>query len=90
MNNKIQMTEEQAREIVTVIEQDYDVLYISEGVEKLKQAGYIIKNPVEEAEEMYNDFQTVCAENSSRSDLITIMDKQHEAIQYLKRSHGGE
>ena len=72
MSDKIQMTEEQAREIVVVIEQDYDVSYISKGIEKLKQAGYIIKSElqqkVEEAERMYlkilsereiNDFEVV-------------------------------
>ena len=84
MSNKILMTEEQAREIVTVIEQDYDVLYISEGVEKLKQAGYIIKSKlqqkVEEAERMYLKIQSERAFSGLEVVLI-------RAFRELKQSH---
>ena len=50
-------------------------------INAVKQAGYIRRNPVEEAEEMYNNYKNGinCL---TRTD---IMEKQHEAIQYLKK-----
>lgn len=94
MSDKIQMTEEQAREIVSIIEQDYDVVYIDLGVEKLKQAGYIKKSElqqkVEEAEELlllkgsYADG----LDSLNRIRLLReIAGKCEEAIQLLKQSH---
>ena len=78
MNNKIQMTEEQAKQ-----------MYLECGdmgngwklfVERAKEKGYIRKNPVEEAEEMYLN---MCKEGYEDG----VHEKLYEAIQYLKRSH---
>jgi hypothetical protein len=43
-----------------------------------KQAGYIKKDPVEEAEEMYQNRM------SNEVDWMDLADKQHDAIKYLK------
>lgn len=59
---------------------DYDYKVMKE---KVIAKGYIRKNPVEEAEEMYKNFQPYFKPYSSE-DLKEIIDKQHEAIQYLK------
>ena len=94
MNNRIQLTEEQAREIVSIIEQDYDVIYIDEGVEKLKQAGYILKSElqqkVEEAEEVINQIGSII-KNCKHEERICLVwkdsKKLFEAFNLLKQSH---
>ena len=61
-------------------------------MDQLKQAGYISKNSVEEAEEMYNEFKRFHLTHSYNNDMLNdalikandIIGKQHEAIQYLK------
>ena len=80
---RIQMTEEQAREMienisVSLLEKGYDSAYVVKG---LKQAGFIKKDIVELAEEMYYKLHDWEMSPQYRNCL----DKQHEAIQLLKK-----
>jgi hypothetical protein len=81
--DKIQMTEEQFNQLMhDCIITDFKTGYVNLLETRIKaiQAGYIKKDKVEEAEEMYNnlDLDKIYA-NSRR-----VLEKQHEAIQYLK------
>jgi hypothetical protein len=74
---KIQMTEEQAYEICRIISgsNNWD-----EDLKRLKQAGYIRKSAVEEAEEMYKEWLNRIGDMSE----TVVMDKMYSAIQELK------
>ena len=62
---------------------DYDYKVMKE---KVIAKGYIRKNPVEEAEEMYHDKikERNNFEYASKYSISQIVDKQNEAIQYLQ------
>lgn len=62
---------------------DFENLNVNRSILLAKQSGYIRRNPVEEAEEIYKNFQPYFKPYSPE-DLKEIIDKQHEAIQYLK------
>ena len=47
-----------------------------------KEKGYIRKNPVEEAEEMYNAFSD--SDDRCASNILELIIKQHNAIQYFQ------
>lgn len=77
----IQITEKQAREILQISINGFSDNGFKESITRLKQAGYIKKNPVEEAEDKYRQFVLYGYGLNSAKNLIK---KQHEAIQYLK------
>lgn len=58
---------------------------IKNTFENIKRAGFIRKNPVEEAEKIYNAFSD--SDDRCASNLLELMIKQHEAIQYLKEKN---
>ena len=87
---KIQMTEEQARELLGSLVQIsekhqylFNIVGHKETLSEWKELGYIIKNPVEEAEEMYNHIMNDSgwSMHSIYNDTILC---QHEAIIYLQ------
>ena len=81
MNEKVKMTEEQAYQLVKVIFNANCATFPS-AMSELKKAGYILPDPVEEAEEMYRAYNP---NDSNMFDMMhEIMDKQHEAIQLMK------
>lgn len=85
---KIQMTEEEAREIIrTLVETDTiknifneDAIKKSEDacIEKLNNKGYIRKSAVEEAEELYTELKL------STYNFTVLEEKQHKVIHELK------
>lgn len=98
-NDKIQMTEEQARHgfrriipfgFVKTLDEE---MFFESFITNMKNAGYIIKSElqqkVEEAEEMYHDKikERNNFEYASKYSISQIVDKQNEAIQLLKQSH---
>ena len=99
MTEKIQMTEEQAREISNLMMctspcSKYPNKCEECGINILKHAGYIIKSEleklVEEAEEMYNNRKNI--EDKNEYDYWIewyrkLASKQNETIQALKKSH---
>ena len=93
MTEKIQMTEEQAREISNLMMctnpcSKYPNKCEECGINILKHAGYIIKSEleklVEEAEEIHKTFYSP---NGSKLTHRDIIDKYFEVIQALKKSH---
>lgn len=84
--DKIQMTEEQAREILKSLG-GYNIdINMDYGMAKLKQAGYITRPIWEEAEEMYDEwFKNVKNHNV---DQFHIMQKMYSAIIALKEKVG--
>lgn len=83
MSDKIQMTEEQGRKFFIDIFSDY---FDSESetlsaLKIAKEKGYIRKNPVEEAEELWQKWNNREFDATERVSLII---KFYEAIQYLK------
>lgn len=86
MSGQIQMTEEQARDdfrrIIpfNLIKTEDEEMFFESFITNMKNAGYILPNPVEEAEEMYENHIRYFSMGVAK-DLI---EKQHEAIQYLK------
>ena len=65
---------------------------IESSIKDLKQAGYILPDPVQEAEEMYKIWETTGMGTPyiNQADLVR---KQHEAIQLMKpyyEKHKGE
>lgn len=79
---KIELTEEQARELLfPLCISDYGV---ETSLARWRKAGYIKKNPVEEAEEMFNHLK-VNSNWSMHGIYNDVICKQHEAIQYLKK-----
>lgn len=93
MTEKIQMTEEQAIEIIQCV---YDTKSrdFNYALERLKEKGYIRKSEletlVEEAEEMYNNRKNI--EDKNEYDYWIewyrkLASKQNETIQALKKSH---
>ena len=93
MNDKIQMTEEQAREILDecACTETCD-FKIDETISVMKQKGYIIKSKlqqkVEEAEEMYGKWES-CIKGFLDKDLgeYKIIEGFYNVIQLLKQSH---
>ena len=93
MRDKIQMTEEQAREIW------HDCIFetretpIDAFINGLKQCGYIRKSElemlVEEAELKYQDKikERECFEHISKYGITDIVDTLYYALQALKKSH---
>ena len=51
-------------------------------IQKAKQVGYILPDPVEEAEEMYEAFSN--SDDRCASNILELIIKQHEAIQIMK------
>jgi len=76
---KIQMTEDQAYEICRIISgsNNWD-----EDLKRLKQAGYIRKTAVEEAEEMYKEGLNRIGDMSET--VVMEMDKMYSALQEFK------
>lgn len=76
-----QISEEQARELLfaTGVRDSIDI-----GIEELKQAGYIRRSPVDEAEEMYQDWQRLSHDGTNSHEFKTVV-KLYEALQYLKK-----
>ena len=91
MKNKLQMTEEQAREIFKEgcrhnffgKLQDIDKKTEDIWIERIKQAGYICRSVVEEAEEMYHNQYESFGQNVS-GEVSKFIEKLYEAIQELK------
>ena len=81
MTNKIQMTEEQAREILheCICTETCD-LRLDAIIKVMKHKGYILLDPVEEAEEMYQEWLN---REEDMSETL-VMNKMCKAIQYLK------
>lgn len=82
------LTEEQAREMIRyatcpIDESKTVTLHLNTMLYNLKQAGYIKKDIVEEAEEMYNEILTAMRPITTK-ELEILANKQHEAIKYLK------
>jgi len=82
MSDKIQMTEEQARQF------SIDCFgggenEIEANVDAIRDAGYIIKSAVEEAEEMYEDIATAMRPITIE-EYTNLINKQQEAILELK------
>ena len=79
MKPDFQITEELARGIFKIAETSIEIDGDSADnfVRSMKCSGYIKKNIVEEAEEMYEEYG-----KAERRNLLNV--KQHEAIQYLK------
>ena len=75
---KIQMTEEQAMCLYRMAGDGH-----VEFIKRLKQAGYICKSAVEEAEEMYKEWLNRIGDMSE----TVVMDKMHSAIQELKKEN---
>jgi hypothetical protein len=69
--DKIELTEEQAREMFRNIAMSED-----ETIEHWKQLKLIKQNPVEEAEDLYH--------HRNEHNWSWVMSKQNDAIQYLK------
>ena len=85
MNDKIpQMTEEQARDYIKPIFNDYfdSEKEIESAIRQLKFAGHILPDPVEEAELLYNKWTN--HEFTKYEELDDLCEKQHQAITYLK------
>ena len=90
---KIQMTEEEAREKLDriipwgLIESQNEEAFLSAFIGNLKDAGYIRKSSlvelVEEAEWIYENYQ------SAKHCLTTVdaLEKNHDALQALKKDH---
>ena len=76
---KIQMTEEQARELFSVIGL---VETIDMAIDESKKHGYIRKSAVEEEEEMYREWLNRIGDMSEN--VVMEMDKMYSAIQELK------
>ena len=74
---KIQMTEDQARELFSVIGL---VETIDMAIDESKKHGYIRKSAVEEAEEEYLNYKS--GNNCYVAEIV--MDKMYSAIQELK------
>lgn len=53
-----------------------------EIMQKLKDEGYLCKTPIDEAKELYEAF--VYEGNVCSSEALTLINKQREAIEYLK------
>ena len=87
MSDKIQMTEEQAREILDecACTETCD-FKLDETISVMKQRGYIIKSDlqqkVEEAEAMYNYWYS-----DKETNCEIVMDAMKIAIEALKQSH---
>ena len=79
---KIQMTEEQARELFSVIGL---VETIDMAIDESKKHGYIRKSAVEEAEEMYQEWLYAMEATSSPINKDNLNVKLYEAIQELKK-----
>ena len=81
MSDKIQMTEEQAREILheCICTETCD-LRLDAIIKVMKHKGYILLDPVEEAEEMYQEWLN---REEDMSETL-VMNKMCKAIQYLK------
>ena len=58
----------------------------ADTIDRVRRKGYIRRNPVEEAEEMYHDKikERNNFEYASKYSISQIVDKQNEAIQYLQ------
>ena len=80
--DKIQMTEEQVTAEQVRIVFKHIAFSEDETIEHLKQAGCIIKNPVEEAEELYNDL--IKRQVMTSNEISSVMIKMNTAIQFLK------
>jgi hypothetical protein len=79
---KIQMTEEQARELFSVIGL---VETIDMAIDESKKHGYIRKSAVEEAEEMYQEWLYAIEATRSPINKNNLNVKLYEAIQELKK-----
>ena len=93
MTEKIQMTEEQAIEIIQCV---YDTKSrdFNYALERLKEKGYIRKSEletlVEEAEEMYKEWQDSIQGHGGAytiHETRKITHKCYQALQALKKSH---
>ena len=60
---------------------EFENLNVNKSILLAKKAGYIRRNPVDEAEEIYNRWRK---ENIDFWEVISLLHKQHEAIQYLQ------
>lgn len=82
MNDKIQMTEEQALDLFSHY-YDHGEQYIKTNlIPKIKELGYILPNPVEIAEQAYNQINQ---EGSYlKQDYDEVINKLYKAVQHLK------
>lgn len=96
--DKIQMTKKQAIDFYNVgAKSEYNEKDLSEHIKRWNEKGYIKKSAVEEAEELWEDILRDCfmkdnIESLQRyiDKLIKLSDKQHGAIQELKKELQGE
>ena len=90
MNNKVIF--ESVKELCDFCFVVFGTMPKPEEIETAQNSGYIRRNPVEEAEEMFQKVTIPFTLNlNQRDDVIEILherldcvNKQHEAIQYLK------
>lgn len=81
---KIQITEEQARAMICAAAGfNYSKRAEEMNISVWKASGYIKKTVVEEAEDMYSDFNKHY-NNRDIIECLYVVEKMHEAIQYLK------
>ena len=86
MKPDFQITEELARGIFKIAETSIEIDGDSADnfVRSMKCSGYIKKNIVEEAEEMYTRWENYKIGADKTLNEADLVRKQHEAIQYLK------
>ena len=98
MTEKVKMTftEEEFEEMISLIMGNLTGYSITKIKENARKHGYILPDPVEEAEERYNAYRA-CDSQLLTGEKIAIMEKslikQHEAIQHMKpyyEKHKGE
>jgi hypothetical protein len=82
---KIQLTEQQALDLLHSIYPQLWSKSEQEIIGRWKTAGYIRKTVVEEADEMYNVWCNSAAKFAYTYTVKDIIKKQHEAIQELKK-----
>ena len=84
MSEKVKMTEEQAYQLVKVIFSANCATFPS-AMSELKKAGYILPDPVEEAEKEYKDWDTCGDKNGfPKWELEGIVKSLYGAIQLMK------
>lgn len=99
MSERVKMTEEQAREIVECVFGTAFGFVECDGkvyIDRLKQAGYILSDPVEETEEMFEQMGLI-TNNCTGEERITLTwqdaKKIYEAYSRMKpyyKKHKGE
>ena len=92
MNDKIQISEEQAREMLEYIsiDHDYAAIETNETIEGLRDAGYIKKSNLEEAREYVSRFEEHCDMPEINSYLIELKKVQkyyEQAIEEIQEKN---